>query len=89
MIPREIYLVDNFMTITLAPGLEPPRAISPAEHRATAAYVLQTVTLFPAWLPPARNAPLLPDLRVAREIARRYRLHGEFRHYLIAVKADH
>jgi hypothetical protein len=62
--------------------------VDPAIHRATAAHILTTVTLFPVWLPEARNVPLLPELRILAEIATRYQANGQFRDFIVAVRRE-
>jgi hypothetical protein len=49
---------------------------------------LTTVTLFPVWLPEARNVPLLPELRILAEIATRYQANGQFRDFIVAVRRE-
>jgi hypothetical protein len=88
LVPRELYLVDNFSSIEVAPDLRSPAGVDPAVHRRTAAHVLTTVTLFPVWLPNARHAPLLPEVRIMAEIARLYSPRGQFREFIIAAKRD-
>jgi hypothetical protein len=88
LVPREVYLVDNFMTIPIGPDLRLPTSVDPAVHRATAKHILTTVTLFPVWLPGARKAPLLPEMRIMAEVAKRYRADGQFRDFIIAVKRE-
>jgi hypothetical protein len=86
LVPREVYLVDNFMTIPVSTDLHYPVVVDPALHRATAEHILTTVTLFPVWLPKARNAPLLPEMRIMAEIAKYYTPSGQFRDFVIAVR---
>jgi hypothetical protein len=38
--------------------------------------------------PEARNAPLLPELRILAEIATRYQANGQFRDFIVAVRRE-
>jgi len=88
LVPRELCLVDNFLSIEVTPDLRSPAGVDPVIHRRTAAQVLTTVTLFPVWLPKARHAPLLAEVQIMAEIARNYSPRGQFRDFIIAAKRN-
>jgi hypothetical protein len=86
LVPREVFLVDNFMTIAVAPDLRSPAHVDPIIHRANAEHILTPLTFFPVRLPMARNTPVLPEVRILADIAKNYSARGEFRDFIIAVK---
>jgi hypothetical protein len=88
LVPTEVFLVDNFMTIAVAPDLTSPAKIDPVVHRSNAEHVLTPLTFFPVHLPKARNAPVLPEAQILAEIARHYVVVGQFRNFMIAARAS-
>jgi len=86
LVPRELYLVDNFLSVRVGDDLTAPSTVDPALHRRTAAHVLTTVNLFPVWLPMARHPAMPPELQIMSEIAKRYISIGEFRQMIVARK---
>ncbi len=88
LVPREVFLVDNFMTVAVTPELQSPTTIDPVLHRENAEHILTPLTFFPVRLPMARNVPVLPEMRILATIARNYRPAGQFRNFIIAVKAS-
>jgi hypothetical protein len=86
LVPKDVYLVDNFLTIPVNPDLTLQGGLDPALQRKTAVRVLSQINMFPVWLPKPRNTPFYPEVQIMEEIAKHYLPVGKFRYYLIASK---
>jgi len=86
LVPKNVSLVDNFLTIPVNSDLTLQGNLDPAVQRKAAIHVLSIINMSPVWLPKPRNTPFYPEVRIMAEIAKHYLKVGEFRYYLIASK---
>ena len=86
LVPKDVYLVDNFLTIPVNSDLTLQGGLDPALQRKTAVRVLSQVNMFPVWLPKPRNQPFYPEVQIMATIAKQYVPVGQFRYFAIARK---
>jgi hypothetical protein len=86
LVPKEVYLVDNFLTIPINSDLTLQGGLDPVVQRKTAVRILSLVNMFPVWLPKPRSQPYYPEVQIMAVIAKQYVPVGQFRNFVIAGK---
>jgi hypothetical protein len=86
LVPKDVYLVDNFLTIPVNSDLTLQGGLDPVVQRKTAVRILSLVNMFPVWLPKPRSEPFYPEVQIMETISKQYVPVGHFRYFTIARK---